>query len=372
MHFVPQSRNTEERTGMHQPGGLRWTVGLAGSGPVSCVEPPARMPRARALELLRGSDNPSAYMALNQATSHFTVAGTDGFIAYRRHGGFLFQLGGGFGAPAARRTLLAAFRQFAQERACRICAVQLQEEDVALYREQGFCINQMGTAYTIELDAFCAAGSHFTRLRNKVSQARRAGIAVVELGVDAPRGSLEWGELFSISHAWLAAKRENTKLVEFMVGELGQPRDLERRVFAARQDGKIIGFISFVPVQGARPGLLHDLTRRRADAPPGVMDLINMTAIARFQQEGVRHLHFGLSPFAGLNPQRDRVAGKSWLLTQIAKGIYRHGACIYPARQQEQYKRKWHPHVALPEYVGFEGGFSLVGLWRLMQLTRTV
>lgn len=350
----------------HAPACMRWNVAQAPFAPHT------RLPRPRALDLLSGADNPSAYLALNSDTFHFTVAGIDGFIAYRPHGRFLFQLGGGFGAPADRGALLVAFRRFARELRYRICAVQLQEEDVALYRGQGFCLNQMGTSYTIELDKFSSAGGGFTKLRNKVNQARRSGIAVVELGVDTPRSTDAWDELASISQSWLAAKGDGTKLVEFMVGEIGHAADLERRVFAARQDGKIIGFISFVPVRGQRPGVLHDLTRRHADAPPGVMDMINMTAIARFQQEATRHLHFGLSPFAGLNPQRDCVEGRSWLLTQIAKGIYRHGACIYPAMQQEQYKRKWHPHFARPEYVGFEGGFSLVGLWRLMQLTRTI
>lgn len=362
MNPSQQSRSTAQDS-------LRWTVRVAEPAPAA---PPVHLPRARALALLASTGNPSAYLALNRDTCHFTVPGAEGFIAYRRHGGFLFQLGGGCAAPEARSLLLTAFRWFAREQGCRICAVQLQEDDVALYRKHGFCINQMGTSYTVELASFSAAGSRFAKLRNKVNQARASGIEVVELGVDAPRGKDEWDALAAISQSWLAAKGRGTKLVEFMVGELGRAEDRERRVFAARQDGRIIGFISFVPVYGTQAGVLHDLTRRHADAPPGVMDLINMTAIARFQQEGIRYLHFGLSPFAGLNPQRDGIAGRSWLLTQIARGIFRHGAFIYPARQQEQYKRKWQPHQARPEYVGFEGGFSLIGLWRLMQLTRTV
>jgi lysylphosphatidylglycerol synthetase-like protein (DUF2156 family) len=346
---------------------LPWTVGT-----VAPTGQDTRLARAHALDLLRHTDNPSAFLALNGGTFHYTVPGMYGFIAYRPHGRFLFQLGGAVGTPHVRPILLNNFRRFAEKRRYRICAVQLRDEDIELYRALGFCINQMGTSYTIDLQAFSSSGNRFVKLRNKVNQARRGGIEVVELGVDVPRTDREWQALAAISDSWLAAKGKHTKLVEFMVGETGAPHDLERRVFAARQGEQIIAFISFAPVYGRQTGVLHDLTRRQADAPPGVMDLINMTAIARFQQEGVRHLHFGLSPFAGLDAQRDCIDGRSPLLGQIARWIYRHGDFIYPARQQEQYKRKWHPHHAQPEYVAFDGGFSLAGLWRLMQLTRTI
>jgi lysylphosphatidylglycerol synthetase-like protein (DUF2156 family) len=323
-------------------------------------------------QLQRHADNPSAFLALNRNTFHFALPGIDGFIAYRPHGRFLFQLGGCVAPPAAQRVLLDRFRRVAHLHRRQICAVQLQERDIPLYREHGFCVNQMGMNYTIDLRKFSASGSRFIKLRNKMNQARRAGIEVVELGANAPRSPQEWNELASITRSWLITKGGQKKLVEFMVGEMGEPLELERRVFAARMGGRIIGFVSFVPVYGSRAGLLHDLTRRQADAPAGVMDLINMTAIERFQQDGIEHLHFGLSPFAGLDAQWDCIEGKSRLLSQIARLIYRHGDFIYPSRAQEQYKLKWHPHYAAPEYIGFEAGFSLVGLWRLMQLTRII
>ena len=366
MHALPERRHTDARTDYDALPGMGWTVSMP-VHPAPAV-PHTRLPRARAQALLRHSGNPSAYLALNEDTCHFTVPGFDGFIPYRQHGRFLFQLGGCFGAPAARGPLLEGFRWFARQQQCRICAVQLQEEDIALYQSHGFSINQMGTAYTIDVRHFSPMGSRFAKLRNKVSQARRAGISVVELGVDAPRSDQDWLALASISRAWLAARGGQARLAGFMVGETGQPGDLERRVFVAQRAGRAVGFISFVPVHGARPGLLHDLARRAPDAPPGVMDLVNLTAIARFQREGIAHLHFGLAPFAGLNAQRDCVAGRNWLLGQLARTIYRHGAFLYPARQQEHYQRKWHPHYAQPEYVGFEGGVSLAGLGRLVQL----
>src|SRR4051812_38660729 len=77
-----------------------------------------------------------------------------------------------------------------------------------------------------------------------------------------------------------------------------QPR---RRVFLGSIDGKAIGYISYAPVWGSRPGWLHDLSRRRADVPPGVMEAINSTAMETFRGEGAAWLHFGFTPFVGLD-----------------------------------------------------------------------
>ena len=55
-----------------------------------------------------------------------------------------------------------------------------------------------------------------------------------------------------------------------MVGERGGAAGAMRRMFIATDaDGHVLGYITFSPVYGRRSGWLHDLSRRRPDAPPG-------------------------------------------------------------------------------------------------------
>jgi lysylphosphatidylglycerol synthetase-like protein (DUF2156 family) len=210
------------------------------------------------------------------------------------------------------------------------------------------------------------------KMRNKIARARKAGITVSELGVDEPRSAQAWDALGAITATWLRGKGQHAKLLEFMVGELGAPDDLERRVFVASHEGRTIGFITYVPAYGRYAGLMHDISRRAPDAPPGVMELINVTAIERFKSEGVRFLNFGLTPFYGITDEADNVPTRSRIVSWLLRMLAKHGAAIYPAETQAQYKLKWNPDTIVPEYVAFEGRFRWSTALRLLQLTRAI
>src|SRR5262249_15067935 len=132
-----------------------------------------------------------------------------------------------------------------------------------------------------------------------------------------------------------------------------------RRLFVGLLDGALAGYISYSPVYGSKPGWLHDLSRRRPDGPPGIMEAVNKSAIDTFRAEGAGWLHFGFTPFTGLAPELE-VAARSgwfrWLVNQL--GI--RGESVYPAKTQLAYKHKWDP-ITLPEYIAFSDGAGLRG-----------
>ncbi|HZV01265.1 MAG TPA: DUF2156 domain-containing protein [Planctomycetota bacterium] len=318
------------------------------------------------------SDHPSAFLALNKETRHFTTPTTRGLIAYRPCGGWFFQMGSVFAPEEDRGRLLEAFRAFARLEGKRICALQLRPEDAELYRASGFRVNQLGTSFTVDLAKFQTKGTRFMQLRNKVKRARREGLEVVELGADRPRTPGIEAQLARLTDEWLRSKGRFKKLLDFMVGELGGEHEDARRTFVALKGDDVHAFVTYVPVWGRLKGVMHDLSRRRPDAPPGAMELINVTAIERFQQEGLGHLNFGLTPFVGCGEETDRIPGRSaavsWLLAKLA----RHGSVVYPAQSQAAYKMKWDPTILVPEYFAFEGRFRLGCLFRLLVLTRSI
>ncbi|MFV0137298.1 bifunctional lysylphosphatidylglycerol flippase/synthetase MprF [Streptomyces sp. HMX87] len=309
------------------------------------------------------SDNPSAFLALNSGNAYFHDDRFDGACAYRTSGRYVLQFGGPFTAPEHRARLLEAFVAHAGRR---IVAVQLQRSDAELYAAHGFTVNQIGASYAVDLSRFTLRGSRFVRLRNKISRARRAGLEVAEV-----RAGDDCAELDRLDRSWLRDKGRHVKELRFLVGQRDGPLQAHRRLFVGRIDGEAVGYINYSPVYGSRPGWLHDLSRRRPDAPPGVMEALNATVMERLTADGAGWLHFGFTPFTGLDAQHE-LPGASRMFTRCTRLLAERGEAIYPAASQLEYKEKWAPHAVLPEYIAFLGKPRIGVFWQLLRATNAV
>ncbi|MFF9899292.1 bifunctional lysylphosphatidylglycerol flippase/synthetase MprF [Streptomyces longispororuber] len=295
------------------------------------------------------ADNPSAFLAMSQGTDTFTAPGLDGVIAYRRTGAYLVQLGGPFAAPEDYTALLERFMAHAHEQGLRVVGAQLQRHDAEIYAQCGFTVNQFGSSWVVHLPGFTLKGGRFMRMRNKISRAFRNGLTVTETG---PEGYLAAKE--AIDAHWLRSKGEEARPLEFLVGQLGGPAQIHRRLFVGTIDAQPVGYISYSPVYGTRQGWMHDLSRRIPDASPGLMEAINAHVIEVLRAEGCQWLHFGLTPFTGLD-ETGELPGHSPAFRWLMHFLWDQGAALYPAQSQLAYKEKWAPEAPIPEYVAFEG-----------------
>ncbi|MEV5873237.1 DUF2156 domain-containing protein [Streptomyces sp. NPDC052101] len=294
------------------------------------------------------SENPSSFLALNSGNSVFTVPGADGVVVHRRTGRWAVQFGGPFAAAADYDTLLDAFRRHAHDEGLRVVGVQLQRADAERYAERGFTVNQVGASWAVSLAEFTLRGTRFMQLRNKISRALRNGLLIQE--VDAA----DVGEaIAAIDSAWLGSKGGAQQL-EFLVGQIGGAAQAHRRLFVGTIDGTPVAYISYSPVHGARAGWMHDLSRRVPEGSPGLMEAINAHAIEVFRAEGVDWLHFGFTPFTGLDASHE-LDGHSPAFQWLMHALWAEGAALYPAQTQLSYKQKWAPDLLIPEYVAFDG-----------------
>lgn len=313
-------------------------------------------------------DHPSGYLALSARNSRYETEGLPGFIAYRECGKHLLMLGGVHAPTAASRDeLLGGFLAEAEARRRRVVAVQVREGQVELFRARGFTVNQLGTSYGVKLSGFSLAGARNMRLRHKIKRAREAGLRVLEVGREVPADEAVFARLGAVSEAWLRGKGK--KELDFMVGEIGGEGDAERRIFlVVDADDRAVGFITYVPAWGERPGYLHDLTRRLPETPAGAMELCNSFAVERFVGERVEYLHFGFTPFIVDEAAR---AGEHRPLAWVMRMFGRYGRVIYPAQSQVRYKLKWRPDVVEREFIACRP-LSLRAFVDLLVLTRSV
>ncbi|MEV7422212.1 MULTISPECIES: DUF2156 domain-containing protein [unclassified Streptomyces] len=305
-------------------------------------------PALRAVRAHTGSENPSAFLALNSGNSTFTAPGLDGVIVYRRTGRYAVQFGGPFAAAEAYDPLLESFRRYVKEEELSLVGVQLQRADAERYARHGFTVNQIGASWAVTLPDFTLRGTRFMQLRNKISRAHRNGLEIKEVV------AADWRqEVATIDEAWLGGK-DGASQLEFLVGQVGGPVQPLRRLFAGTIDGAPVAYISYAPVYGERAGWMHDLSRRIPSGSPGLMEAINAHAIEVFRSEGVRWLHFGFTPFTGLDPSHEldcHSPAFQWMM----HALWAEGAALYPAQTQLSYKQKWAPDALIPEYVAFDG-----------------
>lgn len=316
------------------------------------------------------SDDPSAMLALNEGTDAFRAPGIPGFIAYRRSGRWLVQVGGAHAPETSRATLIERFRVFAHENRCRVLAVQLQHRDARDHAAAGYTVNQLGASYALPVAEFTLRGKPFVSLRNKISRAQRAGVQV-EFTTASVLSSADTAAIEALDAQWLRAKGRFTRPLHMLVGEVGGPAVHLRRLVVARQDGDLLGYVSLSPVFGSRPGWLHDLSRRRDGAPPGVMELLVSQCIQRCVDDGTPWWHFGFTPFTALDPAVE-FPGASPVVTRLVHLLADHGARVYPAASQVDYKRKWGALHTLPDYLAFDGRPSVSGVSRLLKVTNLI
>jgi lysylphosphatidylglycerol synthetase-like protein (DUF2156 family) len=312
-------------------------------------------------------DHPSGFLAFSSRNRIFTVESCPGFIAYREQGRHIVAFGGVHAPREWQGLLLDLFLEAASRRRRHVMVVQLREGQRTLFTDRGFTVNPLGTSFAITLRGFSMGGTRKMKLRNKIKRARGEGLTVEEVGRELPRSADTFGRLREISAEWLAAKGK--KELDFMIGELGDEHDTERRIFVVSdRSQQAHAFITYVPVWGERPGVLHDLTRKRPTAAVGALELCNAFALERFVAEGKQFLHFGFTPFI---VEPDAGPGASRILHWLVLQLNRYGQIIYPSQSQASYKLKWGPDILEQEYVAARR-LSPRAVVDLLMLTRAV
>ena len=310
-------------------------------------------------------NHPSGYFALSPRKDRFTVSEIPGLIAYKEYGKHLVMMGGVHAPEPHRAQLLDSFLAEAGKRKRRVIVLQLNEEQIPLFASRGFTVNQFGSSFALRLSGFTFAGTKRMKLRHKIKRAHEAGLRVVEIGRELPDNESTYQQIYGISDNWL--KEKGRKELDFLIGEIGHSGQSQRRIFAVVDaQERMLGFITYVPVWGEHPGMLHDLTRRLPDAPPGIMEFCNAFAIRRFIEENVTYLHFGFTPFIVDDRRRP---GENRILATIVRLIGKYGSAIYPALDQVRYKQKWAPDIVEREYIAYNR-LSLRALIDVLRVTR--
>src|SRR5437588_7017795 len=164
-----------------------------------------------------------------------------------------------------------------------------------VYRRLGYRLVPIGSDAVVLLATFTLAGRQSAHLRRALHRSEREGVTFSFL--PGPQAwDLEAEQLRNVSASWL--RRGRGPEMSFSVGTLETLQEPDVTVGLAHgQDGRLLAFVSWLPIPG-RDGWCLDLMRRRPDATWGVMEALITKSLEEAKRRGLAEASVGLAPLA--------------------------------------------------------------------------
>lgn len=292
--------------------------------------------RERALALIkRFGWNATSFQALEPGMRYWFSVDPEACVAYVDTGAAWVAAG----APiTASEDLAEAARLFvtaAAERNRRVVFFATERRFAAL---PGLESAQVGEQATWDPSAWPEVLAQSRSLREQLRRARARGVRVRPAAAEELEpGSYLRGAIQQLVAGWLSSR--SLPPMGFLVHLDLFSHVAERRIFVADVEGRLVGFLSMVPVFARGGWLLEDLLRSGA-APNGTSEALVDAAMRAAAEGGSRYATLGMTPLSG-------TVGR-WL--RLARRL---GSRFYSFRGLRAFRQKFRPARWEPIFISF-------------------
>lgn len=297
---------------------------------------------ARELILTHGW-NSTAFQIVNPGIERWFAAAADAVIGFVRSNGVRVVVG----APVCKKERLGdIIREFeaeadkAGERVCYFAAESRLETLVS--GDERYSRILLGAQPVWKPPDWPAAAAGSRSMRAQLNRARNKGVKVEEWPIEQAGSNKDLADCLT---RWLATK--GLPPLRFMVESDTLERLAARRVFVAKHNGTVAGFVVLSPVV-QKNGWLFEQFPHRPGAPNGTVELMIDTAMRTIADDGFEYATLGLSPLscrADVPPQEQQL----WL--RIFLGwIRKHGQRFYNFDGLDAFKAKLMPLMWEPVF----------------------
>lgn len=302
--------------------------------------------RAKVRNLVnRFGSNPITYLAVEEDKKYFFSRIVEGVIAYTIANGVAVCVSEPICDVKDAGILASEFMAYCRENDLSICFCQASDTYWIELQSLGFGRVKYGDEAMFRLSDYNLAGKKAAKVRYGVNHADKIGISVEEYRPNEKRDWHKENELKSVSREWLKIKKNGE--MTFMLGSIGLENPMDKRYFLGYDsEGKLQGFIVFTPFLNGR-GYHADVTRRREDAPVGVMEKITISAFDTMKKEGVEWGSLGLAPLANMVGNQERPNPPEKFLDFI----YEHTNRFYGFKTLYHYKKNYGPTDWVTRYL---------------------
>lgn len=297
---------------------------------------------ARRLVLAHGW-NATSYQILNPGIRLWFAAEGDAVVGYVRHGRTRVVAGAPVCATPRLADVAAAFEADAAAEGARVCYFGAESRLAATTPgARRYTPLLLGSQPAWQPQRLLAAFATHASLRAQLHRARNKGVHVAEW--PAARAAAA-PELRSCLREWLATR--GLPPLHFLVESQTLDVLLDRRVFVAECDGRVVAFLVATPIP-ARSGWLIEQLVRGAAACNGTSELLLAAAADAAAAAGIAIVTLGLAPLADRTGPVDPLPP---LHVRMVLGWLRaHCHRFYDFRGLEAWKAKFQPERWEPVY----------------------
>jgi lysylphosphatidylglycerol synthetase-like protein (DUF2156 family) len=329
---------------------------------------------AREAELMRAyGSNSLAFFGQAPQNSHFLAPDGAGLVHYRLVNKVAVVLGDPVCALETGEQVTQSFLDVCARHHWRVAFYQASPAYLATYHALRLRAWKMGEEAMLFPQTFTLQGSAMANVRTSARRAERDGVSISWYDGVPPSEVMQ--QLEHVSSAWLEHKAgEHAAETGFSTGRLDElmksaeradtiahlsvpPHSSLRAVprfvtgVATTSAGTACAFVTFTPIYGGvtpettTPGNQSsgqgwgwslDLMRRVPDATPGVMELLLVRALERFQSCGAHVVSFGLVALADTGQEMTPVERKLVSLATDGLHLMEHRETLFNFKQKFQ------------------------------------
>ena len=313
--------------------------------------PPPRHPGPgeveRVREIVRGSPETIANLALADDKSFLLSSGGDAFLMYAVQGRSCISMGDPVGPPGEWPELAWRFRDLCDRYGGHPVFYEVRAESLPLYLDLDLTPLKLGEEARVPLAGFSLEGGGRKSLRRAVRRAEKEGCTFEIVPSEGVPELLP--DLRRVSDEWLAERGAGEK--RFSLGCFDERYLRQFPAALVRRGGRIVAFANLW-LGAERAELSPDLMRHLPGAPEGTMEYLFVELMRWGAAQGYGWFNLGMAPLSGMEGHAYRPRWYRWSAL-----VYRRGSHFYNFQGLRRFKEKFDP-VWEPRYLVSPGGLA--------------